>query len=1417
MNASLWVGVGGSLDATDHSTVHNGTVGFGISGVNLTLGSVKTATNSYTGLELTFATASILGIPDTQLDVTAGFVRINKVQTGTTKLDWAAFTGGALFGLNLNATTDLSVGGTLAVRLGGFVWASGSFAITKETLQVTPVGSMSSVSVTALEIGIDNGMLFAGVGYGTDAALGVSFSGLSVGLLNATAADGTTYFALRARGTASLVGITGFDIGGTLEVQMNTGTLLGADVPAIDFSLQPSAMLNIPTGGTAVALNLNQTLPLRVTGTAHLTISSFVYISAGFAIQKGTAQNVTLDNGDIRNVNVLTIGISNGFAFVGANGPYWVTDPNGTVRAPTAAEAGGALGIAISSVNLGIALLKPTDATFAGESYYALTGGGSVMLVGLDALSVAVRNLKIEVNGSSGNGTGTATRVVNFINAGSFGAGGLVVPTGMSSSVAIKSTSALLHATGDVTLNISDFVYVSGSFAFEKGDPMTNVALTGGAPNVDLSVLKIGAHDVHAFVGLGGPYFNDDGSVQAGSSAIGLALSGVDFGLALMKPVVASGPASPLSYYALKATVGSVMFVNTFGVTLSASNLVIEVNGSNDTGHFVNLLTRTITVPTSDTTSIVLGGGLNWGGMLLHAEGDVLIGAFGLTLSAHISFESTTRTNNTHVIKISITNLSFNVGNPVIFHLGGINGNIFVSDEGFAAEFSAPISFSVGDATNGLSFDATVSFAISTITSDIDETFNVSGGTEHLILPAGPYFRFSAIGVDVTLHALSQTFALHGDFQLEQITLPDGITKLIRIGAANVSFGTGPGGGPTISGQSGVSLMGGSGAMILYRDGVAAVFQGTFNVILPGASATTQVVLMVNTRGPPASSDDKSFDVDQTVNVNGTPIHVLVAARTFRLDLANVSINFGDILTLSGDFTIQSGTGALAGATLYGAQNVELFLGDGPYRNADGTINPNAVGVLVTGGRVGVVDFGGGQFAIYAEGTASLVGLGSFVTLSAPVVVRVNKTGRVINTTIPVTGTTCPGATCITVAFTSANMVEKFSVGNSTTAAMIDLGHVVQISGVIDFTVSPAGRIDVDIPNATIGISIPIDGVVQQVFSISGATRFSFGGGLGFSLQDIRVNGFDIFGVHATIANPATVLRAPTADLASPYAGQQISAVVFDTASSGHIDVIFTSLTPNRPSTPTTIIDDQPEFILDGPGANLVVNGHATQLDSQTFRYSFTGDLVTGLANNTIGVSFIAGSFSDLAGAANAVSTQSFSVFFGAAGTTPPPTAILLGPSSGAVVNATTLAAKGYIDVKFVASAAIDAASINGDELRLTTTAGANTLANLFSTTQFDVTQLDANTWRYTLKPGTGIAVTQMFNAGVVNVEFVANTWTAGGGTFTTPLRGRASRSRPTRRAPRTSTDAISSARSSLQGATIGLADTSLQQGQART
>ena len=114
-----------------------------------------------------------------------------------------------------------------------------------------------------------------------------------------------------------------------------------------------------------------------------------------------------------------------------------------------------------------------------------------------------------------------------------------------------------------------------------------------------------------------------------------------------------------------------------------------------------------------------------------------------------------------------------------------------------------------------------------------------------------------------------------------------------------------------------------------------------------------------------------------------------------RVRLANASVSFGDFLTLTGDFTI----GISPTASSYGARNVEVFLGDGPYRLADKSVNPDAIGVVVTNGTLGAVKFADGTFAIYAYGQAALVGLDG-LTISGNLLVRINNSGRAVTDTI---------------------------------------------------------------------------------------------------------------------------------------------------------------------------------------------------------------------------------------------------------------------------------------------------------------------------------------------------------------------------------------------------------------------------------
>ena len=86
--ASLFVGVGGSLSA-DHKSVVAGTVGISASGVSLRFASVKDGLDTFTDLELSVASASLVGIPGIVLFV-SDLKLVQSTSTSVASLDFSA-------------------------------------------------------------------------------------------------------------------------------------------------------------------------------------------------------------------------------------------------------------------------------------------------------------------------------------------------------------------------------------------------------------------------------------------------------------------------------------------------------------------------------------------------------------------------------------------------------------------------------------------------------------------------------------------------------------------------------------------------------------------------------------------------------------------------------------------------------------------------------------------------------------------------------------------------------------------------------------------------------------------------------------------------------------------------------------------------------------------------------------------------------------------------------------------------------------------------------------------------------------------------------------------------------------------------------------------------------------------------------
>ena len=196
----------------------------------------------------------------------------------------------------------------------------------------------------------------------------------------------------------------------------------------------------------------------------------------------------------------------------------------------------------------------------------------------------------------------------------------------------------------NITLQLSEFVHVTGSFAFEKG-PVLNATVATGLPSDGLSLLQdlgnaiepglgdtlrdfgttipdvevatfqVGAANVHAFVGLDGPYWEGDadgdgnvdnegptedldgdgvmGEDEVNEQAIGLVIDQLDLGFVTMEPTV--GAFAELlgidddalvgiipKFSALKATASSVELVGLDEVVLSAEDITINYNNGTE-------------------------------------------------------------------------------------------------------------------------------------------------------------------------------------------------------------------------------------------------------------------------------------------------------------------------------------------------------------------------------------------------------------------------------------------------------------------------------------------------------------------------------------------------------------------------------------------------------------------------------------------------------------------------------------------------------------------------------------------------------------------------------------------------------------------------------------------------------------------
>ena len=208
----------------------------------------------------------------------------------------------------------------------------------------------------------------------------------------------------------------------------------------------------------------------------------------------------------------------------------------------------------------------------------------SAQWVGLPAgFAMSVRDASVGINLPESEGG----QVIDFANSGF----DLVTGTGTTRRMSLAgSDGEQLTVAAGFTVQLDNYVYLDGSAAFQKKSATVQLADQSA---VQVEALTLGASNVQAFAGLGGPYRVVTGSALdvadgvtdgLNTRAKGFSMGEVDLALGLFQAtsgqVISGVSLDHASWLALSASAGSVEVVGIPDITLSGSDFRIQVNRS---------------------------------------------------------------------------------------------------------------------------------------------------------------------------------------------------------------------------------------------------------------------------------------------------------------------------------------------------------------------------------------------------------------------------------------------------------------------------------------------------------------------------------------------------------------------------------------------------------------------------------------------------------------------------------------------------------------------------------------------------------------------------------------------------------------------------------------------------------------------
>src|SRR5262249_6631410 len=235
------------------------------------------------------------------------------------------------------------------IAIESYVFVSGAISLMRSELNAQTSDSSTPKKMSALTFGAKKLRAFIGTGNADanndgevvdpdvlksngDMGVAVTINEMALVVMQPIAASTKSYFALKASGSASLIGVQDVTLNGSLNIDINRGkdSAAPASSPAA-INFQASAAASPTTYGDPTGLKVS-TGPgakdfeiidftqdtLNVSGQVSLGFSQFVFATGNFAFSRsGDPQSVTLADGStVSGVSILKVGASHVSVFV---------------------------------------------------------------------------------------------------------------------------------------------------------------------------------------------------------------------------------------------------------------------------------------------------------------------------------------------------------------------------------------------------------------------------------------------------------------------------------------------------------------------------------------------------------------------------------------------------------------------------------------------------------------------------------------------------------------------------------------------------------------------------------------------------------------------------------------------------------------------------------------------------------------------------------------------------------------------------------------------------------------------------------------------------------------------------------------------------------------------------------------------